>query len=420
MLVLVKKPVEGSQAGVAGSVPPQHPAPPEFPAVHRSIKCRSLLGLETVGPHVYAADRSTRVLVCAWIIEHSRGELSAPIIWHGNMPAYTASPPMPVEVRRLIESGCRVVGHGALEAVIDEYHAGLYLGWAVPKLEQLDCLMSRAATQALPLDLDDLCGALKLKARKDDEGRRLAHQMAKPRSPRHGEDLRGVYWLDDADMLARLTQYCIGCVRAGIEADHALRPLSKPEREIWLLDQRMNFRGIEVDLSFVRLAKDFVTRATVRADARMSEITGGAVGRVTQLARLKDWARERGVEFPVITKVRRDGEEDDVEVADKDALQELLTTGDLDDDVRAAFELRLRAGRTSLAKYEKFLVQAPHGRARGLVQFHAAATGRWGGRGIQLQNLPRAEITERDWDQRYRDLRELSDAQLENVWEAAR
>ena len=86
--------------------------------------------------------------------------------------------------------------------------------------------------------------------------------------------------------------------------------------------------------------------------------------------------------------------------------------------VRAAFELRLEAGKSSLKKLDKFIWYAPEGRARGTLQYHAASPGRWGGRGPQMQNLVRAGITtaEGGWDAAFRDMKELGDYGFELVW----
>jgi DNA polymerase len=381
-----------------------------YPVVHRDYECRSKVDLKKVGHHVYAADPSTEILVAVWIIEYERGKLSEPIIWH-------AGDLFPAKVRELIEAGDTVTGHNAaFEAAIDAYLAGPRLGWPVPKLTQLDCTLARAAAQALPLDLNRLGQALWLKVQKDKEGHRLMLQMCKPRVPRSGEDPNGIYWHFDADKLARLTEYCITDVRAEIEADHALRPLQDQEREVWLLDQVMNNRGVQIDTTFVRTSRALIERATARADSRMMQVTDGYVNKITQIGRIKDWAKSRSVELPIMTKTRRNGEEYETEAADREALQDLLAV-DLPDDVREAFELRLDAAKSSLSKLDAFISQAPRGRARGALQYHAAGPGRWGGRGIQLQNLPRAGITEQGgWDQAYRDMQELNDDTFELVW----
>jgi DNA polymerase bacteriophage-type len=390
---------------------------PRYPIIHRDIETRSLVDLKKVGAHVYAEHPSTQIIVAVWIIEWSRGELSEPIIWHANLADYRNSPPMPAAVRGLIESGCTVAGHNAaFEAAIDTYHAGPRLGWPVVALERQDCTMARAAVQSLPLDLDRLCRALNLRIEKDKAGHRLMLQMCKPRKPRKGE-LEGVHWFYDAERLARLTDYCVTDVRTEIEADHILRPLQEQERKVWELDQVMNNRGVEIDRAFVLRAEAFVERAGERANARIAELTGGAVRKVTEVEKIKDFAKRHGVEIKLVTKTDREGEEYEAEAADKEALTDLLAR-DLPGVVREVFQLRLEAGKSSLKKLAKFRTQAPKGRARGNLQYHAAGPGRWAGRGIQLQNLVRAGITEEEggWDQAYEDMCNYCDETFEMIW----
>src|SRR5213078_1365253 len=81
---------------------------------------------------------------------------------------------MPDSICELITFGATVCGHNAaFEHAIDVLHRPRIISWAIPKLEQLDCTMARAATQGLPLELDALAGALELAVRKDVTGHRL-------------------------------------------------------------------------------------------------------------------------------------------------------------------------------------------------------------------------------------------------------
>jgi DNA polymerase len=74
----------------------------------------------------------------------------------------------------------------------------------------------------------------------------------------------------------------------------------------------------------------------------------------------------------------------------KDLLDELLALTDLPDDARAALQIRKEAAKASTAKLGKMLQQVQQdSRVRGQVLYHGAATGRWSGKGIQVQNLPR-------------------------------
>lgn len=430
---------------------------PHYPCIHRDYETRSEVDLKKVGAHTYAQHPSTRIIVAVWIIEHQQGEFAPPIVWYGDIEDYKEhSPPMPEEVAKLIRDGARLCGHNAsFEHAIDVYHAGPTFGadWPIPWLPQLDCTMARAAVQGLPLELGALASAMEMAVRKDATGHKLMLTMCKPRAPdvKAGETRDKVYWNYDAIKVTRLTTYCILDVKTEIGIDRVLRPLQDQERPVWILDQTMNNRGVEIDLNFVRTAKDFAARATVRVNKRLKLVTGGAVDKVTQVERIKEFARWRGVEFKPVAKRRRSGESYITEAADKEGLLDLLGAEDddveVDEDaapeleapelpstvpgksnlawkdgdepsVRAAFELRLEAGKSSLKKLDKFVWYAPQGRARGTLQYHAAGPGRWAGRGPQMQNLVRAGITaaEGGWDAAFRDMCSLSDADFEMVW----
>lgn len=387
-------------------------------ALHRDYETRSVADLKKVGAHAYAQHPTTRVLRAVWIVELEGGALEAPIIWRPGEA-------FPARVRELIESGVTVSGHNAaFEQAIDTYCTGPRLGWPVAKLEQLDCTLARAAVQALPQDLDRACRALKLAHEKDKAGHRLMLQMCKPRKPRKGEDPGAILWHETPEQLQRLEAYCVQDVYAEIGLDHALAPLQPGERKVWLLDQIMNNRGVAIDLKFVDVAKAAVNRATGRADAKMAAITGGNVEKITQLDRLKEWAKwDHGVDFELITKKRRNGETYDAEKADREALEDMLDEDEegitpLPPVVRAALELRLEAGRASVKKLNKFETwNCDDGRARGNLQYHAAGPGRWAGRGVQLQNMIRKGVGELGgWADAYRDMQELGDEAFETVW----
>jgi DNA polymerase bacteriophage-type len=406
-----------------------------YPIIHRDYETRSEVDLRKVGAHVYAQHPSTRILCAVWIVEREKGEFDPPFILKPDLRDY-ADTRMPDEICYLITRGHTVCGHNAaFEQAIDVYNRPRVISWAIPKLEQLDCTMARAAVQGLPLDLDSLASALDMAIRKDTTGHRLMLTMCKPRT-RKRDDPPGVLWNYDDLKMARLIQYCLTDVRTEIAVGHALRPLQEQEKPLWHLDQIMNNRGVQIDTEFVTIAKKFIEKATLRANKRLKLVTGGVVDKVSQIERLKDFAKWRGVEFKSVAKRNTRGDVYLTDAADKEAIEDLLEVEEDDEDtkclpgksndewqegdepsVRAAFELRLEAGKSSLKKLDKFLWQAPEGRSRGNLQFHAAGTGRWSGRGIQMQNLVRAGITEPGgWDAALRGIKELSIDEFELVW----
>lgn len=151
------------------------------------------------------------------------------------------------------------------------------------------------------------------------------------------------------------------------------------EREIWELDQRMNDRGVCVDLPLAHGA----VRAAERAQKEYAEATydktGGRVISTNQRQAIIDFIYdEYGVTF------------DDLKSSTvRNALETDLPPGLLD-----LLEIRLDASKTSSSKYKRVVnCSNSDGRLRGLLQFCGAIrTGRWAGRLFQPQNLPRPTI----------------------------
>ena len=313
---------------------------PHYPCIHRDYETRSELDLKKVGAHTYAQHPSTKIIVAVWIVEDSKDDFRTPIVWYGDMDDYENSPAMPNVITELIYKGARVCGHNAsFEFAMDLWNADPRLdlngnGWTVAPLQSLDCTMARAAVQGLPLELGALANAMELLTRKDATGHKLMLQMCKPRAAdvKAGEDRNGIYWHYDPIKVTRLTTYCVLDVKTEIGVDRVLRPLQDQERPVWELDQIMNNRGVQIDLDFVSTARDFMQRATLRVNKRLKLVTGGAVEKVTQVERIKEFAKWRGVEFKATVKRRRSGESYITEAADKEGLLDLLGIDD-DDDV---------------------------------------------------------------------------------------
>lgn len=145
----------------------------------------------------------------------------------------------------------------------------------------------------------------------------------------------------------------------------------------WRIDRRINDKGVRLDMGLVRGALAISEEETTALKARVKDITG--LENPNSVAQLKSWIEEKTGTAP--------------ESLDKAAVSELLS-GDLPEEVREVLEIRQKLGKSSIAKYDAMVdCECADGRARGLFQFYGANhTGRWAGRSIQLQNLPRNYI----------------------------
>jgi len=248
-----------------------------------------------------------------------------------------------------------------------------------PRLEQWRCTMAMAYAMALPGSLENAAAAVGLNLRKDMEGHSTMMRMAKPRRARKGELPGGRYWFDDEERKAKLYAYCRNDVEVERELEKRLLALRPSELSLWHLDQRINDRGIYVDEDLCRAAMKIVATAEGWFNDEIRVVSKGKISACTNVGEITEYVNERGVECTSIAK---------------EALEDLLLQ-ELPDDVRRVLELRQEAAKASVSKIETLLEgKNTDGRTRGLFQYHAASTGRWGGRRFQPQNIKRPEEKE--------------------------
>lgn len=158
-----------------------------------------------------------------------------------------------------------------------------------------------------------------------------------------------------------------------------LAHFSMPESlyRTWQLDQEINKRGMPVDLPFFYNAKVEADRLTTLAHGELDALTG--LENSNSPAQLLRWVTERGYPFNSLGK----------ELVNK-AITMLP-----DGECKTALQLRLSAAKSSLKKLPKILATTGNGgRLRDQYRFYGAHTGRWAGRGAQLQNLKAARTKE--------------------------
>ena len=326
------------------------------------FETRSTVKLRKAGLYVYAQHASTEIMCMAWAI----GGM-IPKLW---LPGQ----PLPEEfVDHVATGGPLRAWNAAFERLI-WFHK---LPWKValmPVLDQWTCTAAEAAAMALPRGLGKCADVLGLEDQKDKEGHRL---MMKYSRPRKVDKVTGeVTWWADPDDLQRIYRYCEKDVVVERAVARLVLRLRPKERELWLLDQRVNDRGILIDTELVDAGLAAVERNTEIANVRIAELTADDEISVTKVAALTVWLKDRI----------------DLENLQKQTIKDTLA-GELPDEVREVLELRQDAGRTSLAKYAKAVeCMCDDRHARGLTMYHGASTGRWTGRLLQPHNFPRPEI----------------------------
>ena len=283
----------------------------------------------------------------------------------------------------LISKGMLIEAHNAFfEKSIWQNVAEKRLGFPQVLPHQWVCSAARVAAVALPRSLEDAAEKLECINRKDTLGKRIMMQLCTPKNPTlKDKSIRFTKELH-LEKYEALYKYCKQDVEVERNISQCVRPLKDSEQKLWLLDQEINTRGILIDLDAVNAAIFLASTSTVKAIDDIQNITDGAINSFTQTVACVKWANDQGYFM---------------EKFSKEYLDEKLKDPNMPEKVRQVINLRQKFGKTSVAKYQAMVdCLGEDNRIRDNYMFHGASTGRWSGKNVQFQNLPRGKIKDMD------------------------
>lgn len=251
-------------------------------------------------------------------------------------------------------------------------------GYKTP-LEQWKCTMIHSMYCGYPASLEASGKALGLPQdkRKLTTGKALIRYFCTPckptktnggrrwNLPRHAEDkwelfkeYNGQDVVTEQEILRRLNQF----------------PVPEKEWVQWRMDVRMNAFGVRIDTDLVQGALEVDSISTRELTEEAVRLTG--LSNPNSTVQISSWLAEEGVALPDLKK---------------DTVAETLERPELPGRARRVLEIRQQLGKTSVKKYVAMATaKCADDRVRGLTQFYGAnRTGRWAGRLVQMQNLPR-------------------------------
>lgn len=276
-------------------------------------------------------------------------------------------------------------------------------GWPKIPDHQWRCTAAKAAACALPRNLEGAGAALGLSIQKDKAGyaammatcrptrqwnawnkvgldigagkkvspkRKALLMMGEPTlflEPHHRPDVwRTLYRYNQIDVLAE-------------EAlDQALPDLNPKEQEIWFLNQKLNRRGLRVDIPTVEKIVGIMKIEEKRKLKELDHLTLGLVQKPGARKSILEFLALEGVVLPNIQAK---------------TVEDVLKTGQLSEDMTTLLQLRQALSKTSTKKYQAFLNRAGDDhRVRDILLYHGASTGRDSGTGVQPHNFPRGVI----------------------------
>lgn len=241
------------------------------------------------------------------------------------------------------------------------------------------CTANMASIHGYPRSLDKLGVSLGLPAedQKLKVGKALIQYFCKPCKPTksNGERTRNRSY-HAKDKWELFKTYC----KQDVASEHEcyirlmdMMPIFAYEHKIWELDQISNAEGVLIERAMAENIS--------RYNDRHQQATLNQLVALTKLenpnsnSQLLEWLKEHGIE---------------VSSVDKDSRLEIISNTD-NPLVKKVLELKNSLSKSSLAKYDAMLGSlCKDGRVRGMLQYYGAAhTGRWAGRIVQVQNLPK-------------------------------
>jgi DNA polymerase bacteriophage-type len=339
-----------------------------MPTIYWDVETYSDRSLTEHGADLYAKHPSTRPLGLCFAVDDGEVQIWMPDDPPAAIFLAAADNPDP-NIWRFVSDNW-TFENAILEHVLIPRH-----GFRPLPLEIQDCAQRLALANAYPAELGLRCEALGLPYGKNPEARKAMLRIARPKTAKHQRKVTNTeQYQHDLMLTMERCKTDVQATRACYNAPQ-LRHLAPTERELLLIDARINARGVRCNVPFLTAACELTVRERNAINARLNELTCGAITSVDQVARIMQAVNARGHHLSSLAKRS-------VAAAlahrPDNYVQELLT-------------LRQQGAYASVRKFKTLLnfADPEDQRVRDSLRIYGGAPGRWSGLKPQLQNLKR-------------------------------
>jgi DNA polymerase len=339
------------------------------------FETRSKCDLFSRGVYNYAQDGTTDVLCMSYAFDDDE------------VVTWRPSDPFPQSVRN--HTGQIRAHNAAFERLIFWYVLQCDF-----QLEQFYCTATQARANCLPGSLEDVGRAVSSVMRKDHRGGQLIRALSIPRAD-------GTFNNDPA-LMQEMVDYCEQDVRSMREISKAMRQLTDEELLDYHVNERINDRGVLLDLPLAQAAIKYAATEMEEIENLVQDITKGDISSVRS-PRMKAWVMERvGEQALKLMEVYKDGEKK--YSIDKTVRANLLILAKENADeipahVADVIQCADDLWASSVAKFSRLgeLADEDDHRVRGAFVFAGgSATGRASSYGAQVHNFTRKCAAEPD------------------------
>jgi DNA polymerase len=316
------------------------------------FETRSACDLKVAGVYNYAQHGSTEVLCMSYAFNDE------------DVQTWLPEQPLPDL------TGHRIMAHNAaFERLIFWYVLGINFD-----LEQFYCTAAQARANCAPGSLEDVGRFAGASMKKDHRGAQLIRKMSVPP------------YEESPELTAEMVSYCEQDVRAMRAISKAMRPLSPTELKDYHVNERINDRGVLVDVPLCHAAVKYASAELIEIQDIVAEVTGGEITSVRS-PKMREWVLAR-----VGPQAKKLMEKDGKYSIDKTVRANLLNCDDVPHDVQEVIQCADDLWASSVAKFSRLaqLSDEEDGRVRGAFVFAGgSATGRASSYGAQVHNFTR-------------------------------
>ena len=330
--------------------------------IYVDFETRSRCDLKAKGVYNYAQDASTEVLCMSYAFDD------------GEVVTWLPGQPFPTAVRE--HTGLIYAHNAAFERLIFWYVLQINF-----KLEQFVCTAAQARSNCAPGSLEDVGRFAGADMRKDHRGAQLIRLLSVPQA--NGQ------FREDAALMAEMVAYCEMDVKAMRAISQALRPMSADELEDYHVNERINDRGIQIDVPLCHAAVQYAGAEMDEIQQIVTEVTEGEITSVRS-PKMREWVLARV--GPEAKKLMWTGEKYSIDKTVRANLLAMENPDEIPPAVADVIQCADDLWASSVAKFSRLasLADEEDARVRGAFVFAGgSATGRASSYGAQVHNLPR-------------------------------
>ncbi len=369
---------------------------------------RSLSDVTQCGAFSYACDPSTEVIVISYAFDNEMPRLWSPHWAWGNMPKTHYDPERPEDLLDHIVSSGYVIAWNAFfdrvnwnEVLVKKY------GWPKLVISQVLCAQAQAEANNLPGGLEKAAIAVGAPFRKDPKGKALIKKL----STGTREDWDSARY-ENSEYMGHFRAYCASDVNTMRAVWQRTRPLTEVEWHEYHASERINERGVMVDVEFAKAAQHYARAEFADINAELRFLTEDPRLTVTAHLRKAQWLHDQLWCDPELQEIVRrpvkGGEDKSRYSCDRptrDAVLETITQPEHAarfepehaDTIVRFLELIEAGNSAAVRKFTTICEQAYKERVHGSYSFNGAGqTGRFSARGLQVHNIIRAPVDKND------------------------